>query len=75
MKSFKVLSHQTCSVYKHSLLRVYTALVGSRLDYDSVVYGAAKNGSKISRPSASFGRSVCVWRNHVINYVHEKLSF
>lgn len=41
MNLFKVLPHQSYGKDKQILLHPYTALVGSRLDYVSVVYGSA----------------------------------
>lgn len=41
MNILKALSHQSCGLDKHLLLRVGTSLVGSRLDYGSELYGSA----------------------------------
>lgn len=41
----KVLSHISFGADKQLLLRVFTSLIGSRLDYGSVVYGSASKTS------------------------------
>lgn len=56
MNILKVLSHCSYGADKQILLRVFTSLIGSRLDYGSVVYGSAcKTAQKMLDPVLHLG--------------------